>query len=136
MLAQDRLKKLKEWRLKKAGVGKPFQVLSNKTIEEIAEGNPQTIEALAAIPGMGPVKMEQYGEELLSLLRSNIEVDMDFGAPVANNTHVKDTHTIRMPAELKPYVADSDRFFSPLRQIVFAQERYRIAQMGAVERGK
>ncbi len=64
--------RLTAWRMKRcriAGV-KPFQILSNSTLVEIAARKPASLEALAAIPGIGPVKLAQFGPDLLSLLHS------------------------------------------------------------------
>jgi superfamily II DNA helicase RecQ len=48
---------------------KPFQVLANKTLEELAAQKPATLQELQQISGIGPVKLAQYGEELLRLIQ-------------------------------------------------------------------
>lgn len=62
--------RLKVWRTKLAvrNHTKPFMILSNATLAAIASVCPRTPEALAAIPGMGPAKLREYGEEILSLI--------------------------------------------------------------------
>lgn len=66
-----RFDKLREWRRTKSGeVGVPlYIILQNKTIEDLALKNPQTMEALKEIYGVGVVKAETYGEELLAVLK-------------------------------------------------------------------
>jgi hypothetical protein len=47
----------------------PNMVLSEKTIAMIAEKLPATLKALSAIKGVGPQKANQYGTELISMIR-------------------------------------------------------------------
>jgi ATP-dependent DNA helicase RecQ len=63
--------RLKAWRMKRCRIAhvKPFQVLANKTLEELAAQKPATIQELQQISGIGPVKLAQYGEELLRLIQ-------------------------------------------------------------------
>ena len=61
---------LKEWRRETAedmGVP-PFYVLSNSTIEELATWKPDSRAGLLEIKGIGPAKLEQFGDELLSVI--------------------------------------------------------------------
>jgi len=48
----------------------PNMVLSEKTIAMIAEKLPATLKALSAIKGVGPQKANQYGTELISMIRA------------------------------------------------------------------
>jgi ATP-dependent DNA helicase RecQ len=45
-----------------------YVVFHNSTLEQIAERRPRTLTELAAVPGVGPAKLERYGEELLAIL--------------------------------------------------------------------
>jgi DNA helicase II / ATP-dependent DNA helicase PcrA len=46
--------------------GKPaFTVFDDATIERLALALPTTLEALARVPGIGPVKLERYGDAVL-----------------------------------------------------------------------
>jgi superfamily II DNA helicase RecQ len=58
------------WRTAKAKAeGKPpYVFLSNAHIADIAERDPDTAARLARCRGIGPAKLEAYGEEILSLL--------------------------------------------------------------------
>ena len=43
-------------------------VFSNSTLEQIAEHRPRTPAALLEISGVGPDKLQKYGDELLTLV--------------------------------------------------------------------
>ena len=45
-----------------------YVVFHNSTLAAIAERRPQTIDDLAAIPGIGPAKLERYGRDVLAAL--------------------------------------------------------------------
>ncbi|HVX68830.1 MAG TPA: ATP-dependent DNA helicase UvrD2 [Mycobacteriales bacterium] len=63
--------RLREWRLQRAqddGVA-AFMVFDNKTLVAIADRAPDDRAGLAAVPGVGPKKLEQYAEEVLSIIR-------------------------------------------------------------------
>jgi superfamily II DNA helicase RecQ len=63
-------KALKAWRRERAqDDGIPaFVVFHDKTLEEIARRRPGDLAALAAVSGVGPAKLERYGDELLAAL--------------------------------------------------------------------
>jgi ATP-dependent DNA helicase RecQ len=65
------LKALKAWRLRRALQSKlkPYQVLHNRTLEELAVRKPGSEAELAKISGIGPMKLARYGEELLEIIR-------------------------------------------------------------------
>ena len=48
-----------------------FLVLSMPTMREIAERVPDSLDDLGRVSGMGPVKLEQFGHELLALIRAH-----------------------------------------------------------------
>ncbi|HVS68192.1 MAG TPA: ATP-dependent DNA helicase UvrD2, partial [Mycobacteriales bacterium] len=63
--------RLREWRLQRAqddGIA-AFMVFDNKTLVAIAERAPQDRSELAAVSGVGPKKLEQYADEVLSVIR-------------------------------------------------------------------
>jgi superfamily II DNA helicase RecQ len=45
-----------------------YVIFHNSTLEEIAERGPRTLSELASVPGVGPTKLERYGEEVLAAL--------------------------------------------------------------------
>ncbi len=65
---------LQEWRRQRAEELqiKPFAVVSVKTLTAIAEQVPMDEEALAAIPGIGQQKSQQFGAEVLAIVRSRV----------------------------------------------------------------
>ncbi len=62
---------LKRWRLAtaKAEERPAYVIFHNTTLAEIVRRAPQTREELAAVPGIGPAKLERYGDEVLATLR-------------------------------------------------------------------
>lgn len=62
--------RLRSWRGEKArSNGKPaYTVFTDATLRELAKRLPDSETGLRAIPGIGPSKLEQYGDELLELL--------------------------------------------------------------------
>lgn len=62
------LKRLKFWR---RGVDpiQPFRVLSNQALIDIAAQRPATLPELLKIKGIGPLKLELYGETILAIIR-------------------------------------------------------------------
>jgi DNA helicase-2/ATP-dependent DNA helicase PcrA len=61
---------LRAWRLRRARADDvpAFHVFHNSTLEEIAGRHPRSFAELAAIPGVGPMKLQRYGEEVLEAL--------------------------------------------------------------------
>ena len=45
-----------------------FVVFTDATLTAIAEAKPSTLEELAALAGVGPSKLEKYGEHVLRVL--------------------------------------------------------------------
>ena len=66
----DVVDRLKRWRLAQAtSQGVPAYVIFNDaTLEALAARRPSSGSALLEIPGIGPAKLEAYGEDLLDLL--------------------------------------------------------------------
>lgn len=64
-------KRLRTWRAKQAANAKlpPYMVAHDAMLQELAMRRPQTRQALMAIKGMGASKFENYGTELLDLLK-------------------------------------------------------------------
>ncbi|HEX2766803.1 MAG TPA: ATP-dependent DNA helicase UvrD2 [Candidatus Limnocylindria bacterium] len=69
---QQSFERLAEWRRDRARRdGVPAYVVAHDAhLRAIAAARPRTVEALLSIPGMGPVKVERYGEEILAALPS------------------------------------------------------------------
>ena len=62
----------KRWRRKNsAALGIPaYRVLTNATIDRIAESCPTSREDLKLISGVGPATMEQFGDDIIAVIRS------------------------------------------------------------------
>jgi DNA helicase-2/ATP-dependent DNA helicase PcrA len=67
---EELFERLREWRKERARNDDvaAFMVFSNSTLELIAEHRPRTPDALLRISGVGPDKLQKYGEELLILV--------------------------------------------------------------------
>jgi DNA helicase-2/ATP-dependent DNA helicase PcrA len=62
--------KLRAWRLERAredGVP-PYVVFHDKVLHEIAAAQPRSLGELSQIAGVGPAKLDRYGEDVLALL--------------------------------------------------------------------
>ena len=75
--AAERLARLEQWRRETAAAaGTPsYIVFSNDTLFRIASSNPQTLEELDKIRGVGPVKLERYGSAVLAVLHTPAAAD-------------------------------------------------------------
>ena len=71
--AQLRLTRLEQWRKDAASTaGTPaYIIFSNDTLFRIASSNPQTLEELDKVRGVGPVKLERYGAAVLATLHGD-----------------------------------------------------------------
>ena len=65
------LEALRQWRTEQSRQRKvsAFVIFSNRVLEAIASCRPVTLEDLAAIPGIGPAKLAQYGEVVLKIVQ-------------------------------------------------------------------
>jgi DNA helicase-2/ATP-dependent DNA helicase PcrA len=61
---------LKQWRLERARADDvpAYVVFHNSTLAEVAVRRPGSLNELARVPGVGPTKLERYGEDLLAAL--------------------------------------------------------------------
>jgi DNA helicase-2/ATP-dependent DNA helicase PcrA len=61
---------LKEWRLARARAEEvpAYVVFNDRTLAELIARTPRTLAELSAVPGIGPAKLERYGEDLLAAL--------------------------------------------------------------------
>ena len=65
------VERLRQWRLERSRKdGVPaFVVLHDSTLRELAAVQPRTQSELAAVKGLGPAKLERYGDDLLACVR-------------------------------------------------------------------
>ena len=57
------------WRLETARVLKKpaYTVFDNKTLAAITKAKPDDLHSLAQVPGVGPAKLERWGDEILRI---------------------------------------------------------------------
>ena len=74
------LEALKAWRLARARAEEvpAYVIFHNTTLAEIAGRRPSSLAELAAVPGVGPAKLERYGDEVLAALGQQ-QVEQDLG---------------------------------------------------------
>ncbi len=67
---QNRIEILRAWRRHKSLEldFAPYMIITNRTIMAIAMKNPQSLLDLERLEGIGPKKLEAYGEEILQLI--------------------------------------------------------------------
>jgi ATP-dependent DNA helicase RecQ len=68
------LQHLKDWRRRQAtsqGVP-PYVVFHDRTLVEVVQGRPACLEELGQISGVGQLKLERYGLDLLQALQDAI----------------------------------------------------------------
>ncbi|GAA3178132.1 hypothetical protein GCM10020255_070530 [Rhodococcus baikonurensis] len=68
------LEHLKAWRLDKSRELKvpAYVVFSDNTLMAIAEQRPQDNRGLVSIPGIGPKKLDNFGEDVLAVIRGEL----------------------------------------------------------------
>ena len=61
---------LRAWRTARAREDAiaPFIVFHDTTIEAIAASRPRSIAELRRVPGVGPTKLDRYGEEIIGVV--------------------------------------------------------------------
>ena len=61
---------LTRWRRERASQDAvpAYVVLNNRTLDAIAEAEPRTLGELSSVPGIGPSRLEQYGDEILGIV--------------------------------------------------------------------
>jgi ATP-dependent DNA helicase RecQ len=64
----ERLRKLRLELARQAGQS-PFIIFHDRTLRAIAAAFPRSKEELAQVPGVGPAKLEKYGDQVLAALR-------------------------------------------------------------------
>jgi superfamily II DNA helicase RecQ len=72
---------LRAWRTARARADAvaPFIVFHDTTIEAIADRRPRSMAELRRVPGVGPMKLERYGEELIAVVVQADETTPDDG---------------------------------------------------------
>lgn len=84
-----------------------FIVFSNDTLEQLAAIRPTTAEAMLAINGIGPVKMERFGWDFLQVIRASVSV------PPGRESQRPAAAAATVERDNREFAADkdADRFF-------------------------
>ncbi|TWU37221.1 ATP-dependent DNA helicase RecQ [Novipirellula artificiosorum] len=98
--------KLKRWRHKNAAaLGIPaYRVLTNATLDRIADAAPRTTTELEAISGVGPGTIEQFGYDLVELILTNVDdtPTEESGQTTTEDRPITETHDEATRAIAKP----------------------------------
>ncbi|MEM7272883.1 MAG: ATP-dependent DNA helicase UvrD2 [Actinomycetota bacterium] len=75
------LDELRRWRTRRARAAgvPPHVILTDQTLKVIAEQRPAGTGQLATMPGMRPVKLQRYGDELLAMVNDSVTPDARLG---------------------------------------------------------
>jgi superfamily II DNA helicase RecQ len=67
---QRLFEELRRWRSQQAKAASvpAFVIFDDKTLTEVAARRPTDRAGLLAVPGIGPVKLERYGDDLLAVV--------------------------------------------------------------------
>jgi hypothetical protein len=68
--ASPRFEALREWRLRRASTDgvPPYIIFHDSHLRAMALAAPDSLAALARLPGVGPTKLDRYGDEILEVL--------------------------------------------------------------------
>jgi len=77
--AEALFERLRRWRWEQAQAQKkpPYVIFPNSVLQHIAAARPHTLDELAAIKGIGPVRLKKYGRAVIALLRDDEKNDND-----------------------------------------------------------
>ncbi|MCB0168550.1 MAG: RecQ family ATP-dependent DNA helicase [Anaerolineae bacterium] len=102
------LETLRQWRTEQARTQRvpPYMIFSNKILDTISAQKPATPEELSRISGVGPAKLEQYGESVINLVsqhldkttsnptRSKSDPPLQIKETITADHHPQTTHTV------------------------------------------
>ncbi|QDV44612.1 ATP-dependent DNA helicase RecQ [Stieleria neptunia] len=115
-LADEIGEALKRWRRRaSAALGIPaYRVLTNSTIDRLADIRPQSSSELEVVSGIGPATMEQHGYDILEIIRGCLSETEDQGTATAGSDVAVppggplDLGTAEPTAEESPALRESD----------------------------
>ncbi len=129
-------KALYHWRRRTADEGgvPTYVLMGNELMMRIAESHPQTMEELAALPGMGTQRLERYGGVILDLVKLHPEAA---GDTVLLSTQRNEAATQEASGEKSYAKAPAARTVSPQveRRIYLKMQELR-QKIAVRERGK
>jgi len=104
LLKDELMKRLKEWRseLAKQKQVPAYVIFSDKVFENVVASKPSTTADLLNIEGIGKVKMEQYGQDILAIIQGFL-ASQDIVKNVKGQTYIETLHLYKegfTPAEI------------------------------------
>ena len=96
-------RELRSWRYERANeIDKPaFVVFSNAALAGIAHLRPTTLTELLKVPGVGPAKVNAYGEEIIGIVQSHLEDDDFEQGETVSEASEADSHDVVSDASKK-----------------------------------
>lgn len=96
-------RELRSWRYERANeIDKPaFVVFSNAALAGIAHLRPTTLTELLKVPGVGPAKVNAYGEEIIGIVQSHLDDDDFEQGETVSEASEADNHDVVSDAPKK-----------------------------------
>ena len=96
-------RELRSWRYERANeIDKPaFVVFSNAALAGIAHLRPTTLTELLKVPGVGPAKVNAYGEDIIGIVQSHLEDDDFEQGETVSEASEADSHDVVSDAPKK-----------------------------------
>jgi hypothetical protein len=93
----EKLKMYRNEKAKEEGYSgfKYHYIFSGSTISNLVEVKPQTKTQLFEIKGLGEVKINKYGDDILRIIKENITGDLDLNAEIINESNNQNELEIR-----------------------------------------
>ena len=105
-------RELRSWRYERASeIDKPaFVVFSNAALAGIAHLRPTTLTELLDVPGVGPAKVNAYGEEIIGIVQSHLEDDDFEQGETVSEASEADSHDVvsDAPKKVKKELRDDE----------------------------
>ena len=105
-------RELRSWRYERANeIDKPaFVVFSNAALAGIAHLRPTTLTELLKVPGVGPAKVNAYGEEIIGIVQSHLEDDDFERGETVSEASDADSHDVvsDAPKKVKKELRDDE----------------------------
>ena len=105
-------RELRSWRYERANeIDKPaFVVFSNAALAGIAHLRPTTLTELLDVPGVGPAKVNAYGEEIIGIVESHLEDDDFEQGETVSEASEADSHDVvsDAPKKVKKELRDDE----------------------------
>jgi ATP-dependent DNA helicase RecQ len=84
----------------------PYVIFNNQVLDEIVRVRPRTPEALAAVKGFGPARLERYGAEILATINQASEIPTPL--PLGEGKPAGGDSAPRPPRTPSPYVPSEE----------------------------